>query len=169
MPFKRSRRQLHYDIAQLAATEDNTRSNLRILFQPYGAHALCCLKISRLLHLELSPLQDDEEHRNRKCTCWLQAIIPTLPSPSLLLFVEVPHCLHRSFREECRRVTCIPYRIQLLLCGPGVTVELGEANFGKKKYNRGSYREVCVSLKKIWVPPGSVIFSDGWSSYSSRT
>ena len=33
---------------------------LRILFQPYGTDALCCLKISRPFHMEVSPLQEDE-------------------------------------------------------------------------------------------------------------
>ena len=83
------------------------------------------------------------------------------------------------------------------LGGPGVIVELDEAKFGKSKYNRGAYRQgqwvlgavdrnttqcfllPCPNNKRDaatllpliyrWILPGSIIYTDEWSSYNSLT
>ena len=79
--------------------------------------------------------------------------------------------------------------------GPGVVVELDEAKFGKRKFNRGAYREgmwvlgavdrstgKCILLPcpnnnrsaatllpmiQRWVLPGSIIHTDEWRAYNS--
>jgi hypothetical protein len=81
--------------------------------------------------------------------------------------------------------------------GPGVIVEIDEAKFGKRKYNKGAYREgmwvlggvdrntgncflvpcpgnrrtaaVLLPIIERWVLPGTIIYSDEWSSYNDLT
>ena len=83
------------------------------------------------------------------------------------------------------------------LGGPGVIVELDEAIFGKRKYNRGAYREgqwvlgavdrnsnqccllpcpnnrrdgaTLLALIYRWILPGSIIHTDEWAAYNSLT
>ena len=83
------------------------------------------------------------------------------------------------------------------LGGPGVIVELDEAKFGKRKYNKGSYREgqwvlgavdrntgqcfllpcpgnkrdapTLLPLIQRWILPGSVVYTDEWAAYSGLT
>ena len=79
----------------------------------------------------------------------------------------------------------------VMLGGWGIIVEIDESMFGKRKYNRGRRRDgvwvfgmvergtnrcflipvenrtkdTLVEIVKRWVRPGSIIMSDGWSSY----
>lgn len=81
--------------------------------------------------------------------------------------------------------------------GPGLTVELDEAMFGKRKYSRGSYREgiwvlggvcreshqcflipcpgnrrsadVLLPLIQRYVLPGTTVITDGWRAYNGLT
>ena len=79
----------------------------------------------------------------------------------------------------------------VMLGGFGIIVEIDESMFGKRKYNRGSRRDgvwvfgmvergtnrcflipvenrtkkTLVDIIRRWVRPGSIIMSDGWSSY----
>ena len=83
-----------------------------------------------------------------------------------------------------------------LLGGPGVIVELDEAKFGKRKFNKGSYREgqwvlgavdrntghcfllpcpnnrrdapTLLPLISGWILPGSVVHTDEWAAYNGR-
>ena len=83
------------------------------------------------------------------------------------------------------------------LGGPGVVVEMDEAKFGKRKYNKGAYREgqwvlgavdrsngncfllpcpnnsrgapTLLPLIKRWILPGSVVYTDEWGAYNSLT
>ena len=83
-----------------------------------------------------------------------------------------------------------------LLGGPGVIVELDEAKFGKRKFNKGSYREgqwvlgavdrntghcfllpcpnnrrdapTLLPLISRWILPGSVVHTDEWAAYNGR-
>ena len=83
------------------------------------------------------------------------------------------------------------------LGSPGVIVELDEAKFGKRKYNRGAYREgqwvlgavdrntnqccllpcpnnrrdgaTLIPLIYRWILPGSIIHTDEWAAYNSLT
>ena len=83
------------------------------------------------------------------------------------------------------------------LGGPGVIVEIDEAKFGKRKYNKGAYREgmwvlggvdrntsncflvpcpgnkrtadVLLPIIERWVLPGTIIYTDEWSSYNGLT
>ena len=72
-------------------------------------------------------------------------------------------------------------------------VELDEAKFGKRKYNKGAYREgqwvlgavdrntgqcflpPCPNTKRDaatllpWILPGSVVYTDEWSAYNGLT
>ena len=80
------------------------------------------------------------------------------------------------------------------LGGPGVVVEMDEAKFGKRKYNKGAYREgqwvlgavdrsngncfllpcpnnsrgapTLLPLIKRWILPGSVVYTDEWGAYN---
>ena len=81
--------------------------------------------------------------------------------------------------------------------GPGVIVEMDEAKFGKRKYNKGAYREgqwvlgavdrntgLCfllpcpgnkrdaptlLPLIKRWILPGSIVYTDEWGAYNGLT
>ena len=81
--------------------------------------------------------------------------------------------------------------------GPGVIVELDEAKFGKRKYNKGAYREgqwvlggvdrdtgdcfllpcpdnkrdaaTLLPLISRWILPGSVVYTDEWAAYNGLT
>ena len=83
------------------------------------------------------------------------------------------------------------------LGGPGVVVELDEAKFGKRKYNKGGYREgmwvlggvdrntgkcfllpcpnnkrgatTLLPLIRRWILPGSIIYTDEWGAYNTLT
>ena len=83
------------------------------------------------------------------------------------------------------------------LGGPGVIVEVDEAKFGKRKYNKGGYREgmwvlggvdrntgqcfllpcpdnrrgagILLPLIRRWILPGSIIYTDEWAAYNSLT
>ena len=83
------------------------------------------------------------------------------------------------------------------LGGPGVIVELDEAKFGKRKYNKGSYREgqwvlgavdrntgqcfllpcpnnkrdapTLLPLISRWILPGSIVYTDEWAAYNGLT
>ena len=80
---------------------------------------------------------------------------------------------------------------------PGVKVELNEAKFGKRKYNKGAYREgqwvlgavdrntgqcfllpcpnnkrdaaTLLPLISRWILPGSVVYTNEWSAYNGLT
>lgn len=94
----------------------------------------------------------------------------------------------------CREVTvnyCVEKSIKL--GGPGKTVEVDEAKFGKQKYHRGRViegqwvfggfergskrlflvpvpdrtKETLIGCIKEWILPGTHIVSDCWASYSS--
>ena len=83
------------------------------------------------------------------------------------------------------------------LGGPGIIVELDEAKFGKRKYNKGAYREgqwaiggvdrdtgqcfllPCPNNKRDaptllpliyrWILPGSIVYTDEWGAYNDLT
>ena len=83
------------------------------------------------------------------------------------------------------------------LGGPGKIVEVDEAKFGKRKYNKGAYREgmwvlggvdretgncflvpcpgnrrtaaVLIPVIERWILPGSIVYTDEWASYGGLT
>ena len=77
------------------------------------------------------------------------------------------------------------------LGGPGVIVEVDEAKFGKRKHNKGRYREgkwvlggvewntrqcfvvrttrEMLLLIRRWVLPGSVVYTDEWAAHNGLT
>lgn len=94
----------------------------------------------------------------------------------------------------CREVTvnfCVANSRQL--GGPGKTVEIDEAKFGKRKYQRGRFiegqwvfggfercsknvffvpvpdrtKDTLLACIKEWILPGTDVVSDCWASYSS--
>ena len=92
----------------------------------------------------------------------------------------------------CREV-CIFWlsKESVVLGGPGVVVEIDEAKFGKRKYNRGRWldgqwvfggfergskkcvlvpvpsrgSDVLLEVIKQWIHPGTTIISDCWKAY----
>ena len=63
---------------------------LRILFQPYGTDALCCLKISRPFHIEVSPLQEDtwESHVRVPRKSLPLAVVGIVPFCPIFLYIK---------------------------------------------------------------------------------
>ncbi len=83
------------------------------------------------------------------------------------------------------------------LGGPGKIVEIDEAKFGKRKFNKGAYREgmwvlggvdretgqcflvpcpgnqrdgpTLLPIIQRWVLPGSIVYTDEWGAYNSLT
>ncbi len=108
--------------------------------------------------------------------------------------VHVSHQTIVDWFSFCREVTvnyCVGKSVKL--GGPGKTVEIDEAKFGKQKYHRGRVidgqwvfggferdskrlfivpvenrtKDTLVACIKEWILPGTHIVSDCWASYSS--
>lgn len=108
--------------------------------------------------------------------------------------VHVAHQTIVDWYSFCREVTvnfCVEHSTKL--GGPGSTVEIDEAKFGKRKYQRGRLieghwvfggfergskklflvpvpdrtKETLVACIHDWILPGTHIVSDCWASYSS--